>query len=132
VEDDPYYFLYYGDGPRPTSYFALDRGAPRTDLLSSDGGAAEGVEETGEIERNGRGTEVDTRAGRVLRMDSFSKIVSAGFRLGWVTGPNIFVQAIERHVCRFPTPPFILLNPDLACRAHRLSYSHLPSRKWSF
>ena len=36
--------------------------------------------------------------GRVIRLDSFSKVLAAGFRLGWVTGPNALVTAIERHV----------------------------------
>jgi kynurenine/2-aminoadipate aminotransferase len=35
--------------------------------------------------------------GRVLRFDSFSKIISAGARLGWVTGPNELVQRIVLH-----------------------------------
>jgi kynurenine/2-aminoadipate aminotransferase len=33
--------------------------------------------------------------GRVLRLDSFSKIVSSGFRLGWVTGPKTLVERIQ-------------------------------------
>lgn len=66
LEDDPYYFLYYGDTPRPPSYFTLER------QLSGD-------------------------LGRVLRFDSFSKVLSSGFRLGWVTGPDAILTAIERH-----------------------------------
>lgn len=48
LEDDPYYYIQFGDAS--ASYFSLD-----TD-------------------------------GRVLRFDSLSKIISAGFRLGWVSG----------------------------------------------
>lgn len=33
--------------------------------------------------------------GRVLRLDSFSKILSSGLRLGYVTGPKELVQQIE-------------------------------------
>ncbi|KAF6755783.1 pyridoxal phosphate-dependent transferase [Ephemerocybe angulata] len=68
IEDDPYYFVYYGDSPKP----------PSLTLLSAVIGVIMG-------------------AGRVLRLDSFSKIISAGFRLGWVTGPNVLLTAIERH-----------------------------------
>ncbi|KAI8834324.1 pyridoxal phosphate-dependent transferase [Chytridium lagenaria] len=35
--------------------------------------------------------------GRVLRFDSFSKILSAGVRLGWVTGPPKLVERIVLH-----------------------------------
>ena len=35
--------------------------------------------------------------GRVLRFDSFSKIVSSGLRLGFVTGPKPLVDQIVLH-----------------------------------
>lgn len=35
--------------------------------------------------------------GRVLRFDSFSKILSSGVRLGWVTGPRALVDRIVLH-----------------------------------
>jgi DNA-binding transcriptional MocR family regulator len=35
--------------------------------------------------------------GRVLRFDSLSKILSAGLRLGWVTGPKELVDRIIMH-----------------------------------
>nr|XP_039259967.1 kynurenine/alpha-aminoadipate aminotransferase, mitochondrial-like [Styela clava] len=57
VEDDPYYFLQYGDDIA-SSYQALD-----TD-------------------------------GRVLRSDSMSKVLSAGIRLGWVSGAKPFIQKL--------------------------------------
>ncbi|KZS92528.1 PLP-dependent transferase [Sistotremastrum niveocremeum HHB9708] len=65
LEDDPYYYLYYGKAPRPPSYFTLeswDRSSP---------------------------------AGRVIRFDSLSKILSSGFRLGFVTGPLKILKAID-------------------------------------
>ena len=38
--------------------------------------------------------------GRVLRFDSFSKVLSAGLRLGLVTGPKPIVDAINLHVSK--------------------------------
>jgi DNA-binding transcriptional MocR family regulator len=35
--------------------------------------------------------------GRVLRFDSFSKILSAGARIGWVSGPKELVDRIILH-----------------------------------
>lgn len=66
IEDDPYYFLYYGDTPRPASYFTLEKR-----LLNE--------------------------VGRVLRLDSFSKIMAAGLRIGWLTGPEALLKAVEAH-----------------------------------
>lgn len=36
--------------------------------------------------------------GRVLRFDSFSKILSGGLRIGWVTGPKDLIHPIELHI----------------------------------
>lgn len=33
--------------------------------------------------------------GRVIRLDSFSKIISSGFRIGWVTGPKYLVEKLQ-------------------------------------
>ncbi|CAK5268112.1 unnamed protein product [Mycena citricolor] len=65
MEDDPYYFLFYGKERAP-SYFALER--TESELV-----------------------------GRVLRFDSFSKILSAGMRLGFLSGPTPILRAIEAH-----------------------------------
>eukprot|EP00158_Paraphelidium_tribonemae_P008377 Partr_v1_DN28566_c0_g1_i1_m73330 putative Aminotransferase len=60
MEDDPYYYLQFGD-TRERSYFSID---------------------------------VD---GRVLRFDSFSKILSSGMRMGFVTGPKPLIDRIVLH-----------------------------------
>eukprot|EP00002_Diphylleia_rotans_P006209 TRINITY_DN1555_c0_g1_i1.p1 TRINITY_DN1555_c0_g1~~TRINITY_DN1555_c0_g1_i1.p1 ORF type:complete len:349 (-),score=71.69 TRINITY_DN1555_c0_g1_i1:137-1183(-) len=60
LEDDPYYFLHFGQ-ENSRSIFSRD-------------------------------TE-----GRVLRFDSFSKILSSGIRLGFVTGPKPLVDRIQLH-----------------------------------
>lgn len=32
---------------------------------------------------------------RVIRSDSFSKVLSAGIRIGWLTGPREIIQKVE-------------------------------------
>ncbi|XP_017775231.1 PREDICTED: kynurenine/alpha-aminoadipate aminotransferase, mitochondrial [Nicrophorus vespilloides] len=36
--------------------------------------------------------------GRVLRFDSFSKVLCPGLRIGWLTGPKQLVQNVELHI----------------------------------
>jgi tryptophan aminotransferase len=68
IEDDPYYYLYFGETERPASYFALENQEP-----------------------------VEEPLGRVLRFDSLSKVLSAGMRVGFVTGPAPLVQNIDQN-----------------------------------
>ncbi|KAH9848028.1 L-tyrosine:2-oxoglutarate aminotransferase [Lenzites betulinus] len=63
MEDDPYYFLQYG---APPSAGAPTKKTFSTSFLSMD---------------------VD---GRVVRIDSFSKIMAPGMRLGWITSSPAF------------------------------------------
>ncbi|KAI0823558.1 L-tyrosine:2-oxoglutarate aminotransferase [Trametes gibbosa] len=63
IEDDPYYYLQYASLSAPTTDFSTPF-APS--LLSMD---------------------LD---GRVLRVDSFSKIMAPGMRLGWITSSAFF------------------------------------------
>ncbi|KAG7451388.1 PLP-dependent transferase [Guyanagaster necrorhizus] len=65
LEDDPYYYLYFGDAPRYPSYFSLELEEPEV--------------------------------GRVLRFDSLSKILSAGVRIGFASGPEPLLDAMDRH-----------------------------------
>eukprot|EP01114_Cavostelium_apophysatum_P017834 TRINITY_DN5385_c0_g1_i1.p1 TRINITY_DN5385_c0_g1~~TRINITY_DN5385_c0_g1_i1.p1 ORF type:complete len:426 (-),score=84.91 TRINITY_DN5385_c0_g1_i1:15-1292(-) len=65
IEDDPYYYLQL---PPYKSSASVE---PLNSLLSMD------------------------KDGRVLRFDSFSKIMSSGLRLGWVTGPKVLVERIQ-------------------------------------
>jgi len=65
LEDDPYYYLYYGKAVRPLSYFALELDEPEV--------------------------------GRVLRFDSLSKVLSAGLRIGFASGPEPLITAIDQH-----------------------------------
>jgi tryptophan aminotransferase len=52
--------------------------------------------------------EVLPETGRVLRFDSFSKILSAGIRIGFASGPQPILSAIERYVSVFF---FVTLQP---------------------
>jgi len=65
MEDDPYYYLYFGKDERPPSYFKLELETPEL--------------------------------GRVLRFDSFSKILSSGMRLGFATGPAPILDLMDIH-----------------------------------
>ncbi|PBL03353.1 PLP-dependent transferase [Armillaria gallica] len=65
LEDDPYYYLYFGEAPRYPSYFSLELEEPEV--------------------------------GRVLRFDSLSKILSAGIRIGFASGPEPLLDAMDRH-----------------------------------
>ncbi|XP_012626110.2 kynurenine/alpha-aminoadipate aminotransferase, mitochondrial-like [Microcebus murinus] len=60
IEDDPYYFVQFGEPWAPT-------------FLSMD---------------------VD---GRVIRADSFSKVLSAGLRIGFLTGPKTLIERVVLH-----------------------------------
>ncbi|KAK0205011.1 PLP-dependent transferase [Desarmillaria ectypa] len=65
LEDDPYYYLYFGEALRYPSYFSLELEEPEV--------------------------------GRVLRFDSLSKILSAGIRIGFASGPEPLLDAMDRH-----------------------------------
>lgn len=64
--DDPYYYLYFGKGERPPSYFQLELEVPEL--------------------------------GRVVRFDSLSKVLSAGMRVGFASGPKPIIDVMNRHV----------------------------------
>ncbi|KAF8176237.1 pyridoxal phosphate-dependent transferase [Mycena galopus ATCC 62051] len=69
MEDDAYFYLFYGTDRAP-SYFAMERSDPSC---------------------------AGHHVGRVLRFDSISKILSAGMRIGFVSGPTPIIHAMEMH-----------------------------------
>lgn len=73
LEDDPYYFL------------SFDGLTPGADAVTRVRGKSYFHLET----------EMEAGRGRVVRFDSFSKILSAGLRLGFVTGPREVLDAID-------------------------------------
>ena len=72
LEDDPYYYLYYGTEAYDPTRVNFTR--PRVKSLLS----------------------LDTE-GRVLRFDSLSKVLSSGIRIGFVTGPPELIERLELH-----------------------------------
>ncbi|PVU97802.1 hypothetical protein BB559_001900 [Furculomyces boomerangus] len=81
IEDDPYYFLQFADAP----------------VVSAE-------EETDEYFAKLPGTKnlmpsilsIDTD-GRVLRLDTVSKILAPNMRQGWVTGQSALIKRIQYH-----------------------------------
>lgn len=65
LEDDPYFYLYFGKSERPPSYFKLELEQPEV--------------------------------GRVMRFDSLSKILSAGMRVGFASGPKPILDVMDLH-----------------------------------
>jgi kynurenine/2-aminoadipate aminotransferase len=76
LEDDPYYFLQFGDG-----------GASRSSCSSSSSGDG--------LAPSFMAMDMD---GRVLRFDSMSKVLAAGLRLGWATGPAPLIDRLQLHM----------------------------------
>lgn len=73
LEDDPYYFLSFQGLEPGADAVKRTRGKSYFQLEAQD----------------------DYGVGRVVRFDSFSKILSAGLRLGFVTGPKEILDAID-------------------------------------
>jgi len=78
IEDDAYYFLQHN------ALLATNGGG--SDCSGNDMPASAGFGETL------IGMDTD---GRVVRLDSFSKCMAAGFRLGWITAPKDLVRAYD-------------------------------------
>lgn len=78
LEDDPYFYLYYGKAERPPSYFKLELEQPEV--------------------------------GRVIRFDSLSKILSAGMRVGFASGPKPILDAMDLHTATVNLQPSSLVQ----------------------
>lgn len=87
IEDDPYYFLQYD--------------IPQTNCAPTD---------TDESIKNFRSTLIPTFLsmdvdGRVLRTDTFSKVLAPGMRLGWITSNKLFHQKLADFTDSSSQPP---------------------------
>jgi aromatic amino acid aminotransferase I len=76
IEDDPYYFLQMPD-----------YGSTRTENQSES-------EFLGSLIPSYLRIDTD---GRVLRCDSFSKVIAPGSRAGWITAAPVFIERLTRH-----------------------------------
>lgn len=72
LEDDPYFFLYYGQDAAPADVKQYKR--PSLQSYFS----------------------MDTEQ-RVMRFDSMSKVLSSGIRVGFVTGPKCLMDSLNLH-----------------------------------
>ena len=86
IEDDPYYYLQMDPYEPSASAPGPTAPAPK-DETAHDSFLAALVPSLLAIDTDGR----------VLRLDSFSKIIFPGSRCGWVTGPAQLVERIVRH-----------------------------------
>jgi aromatic amino acid aminotransferase I len=87
MEDDPYYFLQYD--------------TPQTNCASTD---------PDEFIKNFRSTLIPTFLsmdvdGRVLRIDTFSKVLAPGMRLGWITSNKLFHLKLADYTDSSTQPP---------------------------
>ncbi|KAK4055303.1 hypothetical protein OIV83_000586 [Microbotryomycetes sp. JL201] len=94
MEDDAYAFLAFDTSKQAPSYFELEA----RDLSSSLDGA------------NGY---AQPQVGRVLRFDTFSKILSSGMRIGFVTGPPQIVDVLDLMTSNTNLQPNTNLNAPL-------------------
>lgn len=90
VEDDAYYYLYFDeDGAHP-----------------SDSNEALSLQSMPGLDRLPKSfLSLDTD-GRVLRIDSLSKTIAPGLRIGWISGPTDFVekyQLFQELTSQFPS-----------------------------
>jgi aromatic amino acid aminotransferase I / 2-aminoadipate transaminase len=82
LEDEPYYFLQMEDYVSGQTHSAVDvKSVPHDQFLNALIPSY---------------VSMDT-SGRVLRLDSFSKIIAPGSRVGWVTGAEQLVERFIRH-----------------------------------
>lgn len=86
VEDDPYWYLQF-----PSSTSRLGKVEPRS--LNPESWKSSGYDFLDSLVPSFISIDTD---GRVLRLDTFSKTVAPGCRLGWITGQPALIERILR------------------------------------
>ncbi|KAJ2645267.1 hypothetical protein GGF44_000036 [Coemansia sp. RSA 1694] len=81
IEDDPYYYLQFGE------YKPASETADSEDRYSDLPGVTALIPSLLSMDTDGR----------VIRLDSFSKILAPGLRCGWVTAPRYMTDKIQFH-----------------------------------
>ena len=89
LEDDPYYYLQFG--PAPVGGSGGDGAAARA-AAAADHAHPRGLAGLGASYLS---LDVD---GRVVRLDSFAKVLAPGLRLGWVTAAPPVVDRLVAHL----------------------------------
>ena len=91
IEDDPYWYLQYPSAERGES---LSRGlpVPQPKPVASPAKSS-GYEFIDSLVPSYLSIDVD---GRVVRLDTFSKTVAPGCRLGWITAQPKFIERYTR------------------------------------
>ncbi|KAJ2907748.1 hypothetical protein GGI21_003578 [Coemansia aciculifera] len=84
IEDDPYYYLQFGEYKAAVDSGEAVAAGGRYDDLPGVTGLIPSL------------LSMDTD-GRVIRLDSFSKILAPGLRCGWVTAPKYMTDKIQFH-----------------------------------
>jgi DNA-binding transcriptional MocR family regulator len=104
IEDDPYWYLQYPSanalsiaarGHPVSENFPLDHNDPKTAPLHNynAGKKSSGYPFIDSLVPSYLHVDVD---GRVIRLDTFSKTVAPGCRLGWITAQPFFIEKILR------------------------------------
>lgn len=91
VEDDPYWYLQF---PSAVKGEARSRGLPEPDVeMPVKPAKSSGYEFLDSLVQSYLSIDVE---GRVLRLDTFSKTVAPGCRLGFITAQPAFIEMLER------------------------------------
>jgi DNA-binding transcriptional MocR family regulator len=92
VEDDPYWYIQFASAAAAE---AKSRGLPVPEMTrrASALGKSSGYDYIDSLEPSYLSIDTD---GRVIRLDSFSKTVAPGCRLGWITTQPAFIERLER------------------------------------
>jgi aromatic amino acid aminotransferase I len=91
LEDDPYYFLQLAPYGTAT---ATDQGAGDSTAIRTAGNSTAMQPGTDTTKLTPSFLSID-EDGRVIRLDSFSKLMAPGFRVGIITGPARFMERYE-------------------------------------
>ena len=112
VEDDPYWYLQY---PSAAEAEAKSRSLPKPEPPTADrkGQKSSGYEFIDSLVPSYLSMDTD---GRVIRLDTFSKTIAPGCRLGWITAQPAFIERLTRSA-----PPLRPLNNPHLTDLHRIT-----------